>query len=103
MAVVLLVYSLVLGSAEEPAERREVVISNGTAPPCADDEYLMDSLCHTCEDCVPGQSCSQHGAVRGCHDCPTGMHDDDFDVMTKCVDCPDGWTSAPQATGSPRL
>ena len=100
VAVILLVYSVTLGSAEEdPAPRREVIITNGTSPPCADDGYLMDHLCHTCEDCVDGQVCSRHGATSGCHDCPAGMHDDDFNVMTKCVDCPDGLTSSHQATG----
>ena len=100
VAVILLVYSVALGSADEaPVERREVVITNGTAPPCGEDDYLLNHLCHTCEDCVDGQMCSQHGATSGCHDCPAGMHDDDFNVMTKCVDCPDGRTSSPQATG----
>jgi hypothetical protein len=100
VAVILLVYSVVLGSAgEDLAPRREVIITNGTAPPCADDEYLLDHLCHTCEDCVDGQMCSRHGATSGCHDCPAGMHDDDADVMSKCVDCPDGLTSSPQAIG----
>ena len=100
VAVIMLVYSVVLGSAEEGlAPRREVIITNGTAPPCADDEYLLDHLCHTCEDCVDGQMCSRHGATSGCHDCPPGMHDDDANVMTKCVDCPDGMTSSPQAIG----
>ena len=75
------------------------MITNGTAPPCSASEYLLDGVCHTCDDCVPGQMCSVHSALPGCHDCPVGMHDDDFNAMTKCIDCPPGETSAPQSTG----
>ena len=94
------VCTAVFGATEEPAQRREVVISNGTALPCADDEYLahVDGLCHTCEDCVSGQMCSRHGASQGCHDCPEGRYDHDFDALTNCVDCPSGLISAPQST-----
>jgi hypothetical protein len=99
LAVLLLVIAMVVRSEETPPSRREVVITNGTAPPCADDEYLLDHLCHTCEDCVPGQMCSVHGALPGCHDCPVGRYDDDFNEMTKCIDCLSGETSAPQSTG----
>ena len=70
--------------------------SNGTAPPCSDDEYLakrVDNLCHTCDDCVPGQMCTREGAYAGCHDCPEGLYDHDYEPLTACADCPDGMTS----------
>ena len=71
--------------------------SNGTAPPCSDDEYLakrVDNLCHTCDDCAPGQMCTREGAYAGCHDCPEGLYDHDYEPLTACADCPDGLTSS---------
>ena len=76
-------------------------MSNGTAPPCRDDEYLAkrsDNLCHPCDDCVPGQMCTRSGAYAGCHDCAEGLYDNDYEVMTACVDCPEGLTSHLGAT-----
>ena len=99
LAVALLVYDLV--AIHAPADHVAPVMSNGTAPPCRDDEYLAtrsDNLCHPCDDCVPGQMCTRSGAYAGCHDCAEGLYDNDYEVMTACVDCPEGLTSHLGAT-----
>ena len=99
LAVALLVYDMVVVHA--PVNHVAPVMSNGTAPPCRDDEYLAkrsDNLCHPCDDCVPGQMCTRSGAYAGCHDCAEGLYDNDYEVMTACVDCPEGLTSHLGAT-----
>ena len=99
LAVALLVYDMVVVHA--PVNHVAPVMSNGTAPPCRDDEYLakrLDNLCHPCDDCVPGQMCTRSGAYAGCHDCAEGLYDNDYEVMTACVDCPEGLTSHLGAT-----
>ena len=99
VAVLLVTCAVVLGVDEDPPKRREVILGNGTAPPCSSTHYAMHGLCYSCEDCVSGQMCAVHGGDSGCHDCPAGRYDDDFDAMTNCVDCPSGQLSSPQATG----
>jgi len=99
LAVALLVYDMVVVHA--PVNHVASVMSNGTAQPCRDDEYLakrLDNLCHPCDDCVPGQMCTRSGAYAGCHDCAEGLYDNDYEVMTACVDCPEGLTSHLGAT-----
>jgi hypothetical protein len=98
VALILLVCAVKLGEDDGLPKRKEVTLSNGTAPPCSTTKYLLDGLCHTCDDCVSGQMCSTRGGDPGCHDCPAGRYDDDFDATTNCVDCPSEQTAAPQST-----
>jgi hypothetical protein len=74
--------------------------SYGTQPTdgvCNAREYLAsehDGLCHSCNDCTPGQECSR----TGCYDCSAGQFDPDHDVLTPCADCPEGLTSGTEAS-----
>ena len=94
LVVVLVVFGVVISTnAHISRSDTSPAASNGTAPPCSNDEYFTDGQCYSCISCRQGQTCMLHGASSGCHDCAPGTYDADLWPMTACVDCPSALVS----------